>query len=328
MRQLEAVQKNRRTFLKRTCIATAAVVGVGAFWTAKSESRTARLLRQILADNKRKILPASVTPNPASWSDNDITICWLGHTTTLINFYGVNILTDPTLGNRIGLGLGVGTAGPKRYIAPALRVEELPPIDVLLLSHAHMDHLDVATMSRLAPKTATVTAKITSDVLSGTGLTQITELPWNGKTTFHSAKGDLEIEAFEVKHWGNRWPNGIARGYNGYVLRREGKALLFGGDSALTPLFSQVRSRGPFEAAIMPIGAYNPWIRNHCTPEQAVEMANQSGARYLVPVHHQTFKLSNEPLHEPIERFQAALQAEPERIALRRIGEHFVCPRV
>ena len=285
------------------------------------------MLRQLLADNRRKILPAPVKPNPADWSDNDITICWLGHATTLINFYGVHILTDPTLGNRIGVALGVGTAGPKRYIAPALRVDELPPIDLLLLSHAHMDHLDVATLCRLAPKTVTVTAKTTSDVLSGTGLQQITELPWSGKATVHSAKGDLEIEAFEVKHWGNRWPNGIARGYNGYVLKREGRSLLFGGDSALTPLFSDVRSRGPFAAAIMPIGAYQPWIRNHCTPEEAVEMANQAGARHLVPVHHSTFKLSNEPMNEPLERFQAALQKEPERIALRQIGESFVCPR-
>lgn len=321
------MKKSRRTFLKRACIAAAVTAGLGSFWAARSNRRSARMLRQLLADNRRKILPAPVKPNPADWSDNDITICWLGHATTLINFYGVHILTDPTLGNRIGVALGVGTAGPKRYIAPALRVDELPPIDLLLLSHAHMDHLDVATLCRLAPKTVTVTAKTTSDVLSGTGLQQITELPWSGKATVHSAKGDLEIEAFEVKHWGNRWPNGIARGYNGYVLKREGRSLLFGGDSALTPLFSDVRSRGPFAAAIMPIGAYQPWIRNHCTPEEAVEMANQAGARHLVPVHHSTFKLSNEPMNEPLERFQAALQKEPERIALRQIGESFVCPR-
>jgi L-ascorbate metabolism protein UlaG (beta-lactamase superfamily) len=77
----------------------------------------------------------------------------------------------------------------------------------------------------------------------------------------------------------------------------------------------------------MPIGAYDPWIWNHCNPEQAVELANLAGARYIVPIHHQTFRLSNEPMHEPIERFQAALQDEPERIALRRIGEQCVCPK-
>ena len=76
----------------------------------------------------------------------------------------------------------------------------------------------------------------------------------------------------------------------------------------------------------MPIGAYQPWIHSHCTPEQAVEMAMAARAEYIVPVHHQTFKLSDEPMNEPIERIQAALQREPERLALKRIGESFVCP--
>ena len=77
----------------------------------------------------------------------------------------------------------------------------------------------------------------------------------------------------------------------------------------------------------MPIGAYQPWIRSHCTPEQAVAMANQAGARFIVPVHHQTFRLSDEPMTEPIERITEALAHEPERLAVRRIGETFVCPR-
>ena len=81
-------------------------------------------------------------------------------------------------------------------------------------------------------------------------------------------------------------------------------------------------------AAIMPIGAYRPWIWNHCTPEQAVEMANWAGARYIVPVHHQTFRLSEEPLTEPIERLEEALQREPERLALRKVGESFTCSKV
>jgi L-ascorbate metabolism protein UlaG (beta-lactamase superfamily) len=77
----------------------------------------------------------------------------------------------------------------------------------------------------------------------------------------------------------------------------------------------------------MPIGAYNPWIRSHCSPEQAVEMAAAAGAHFIVPVHHQTFRLSFERLREPIERFEAALNQSPERIALREIGETFLLPR-
>jgi L-ascorbate metabolism protein UlaG (beta-lactamase superfamily) len=271
--------------------------------------------------------PAPFKPDFSQWSDNEITLAWLGHATVLINFYGLTILTDPALGKRVGISLGLGTAGPKRYIAPALSVKHLPPIDVVLLSHAHMDHMDIPTLQRLNPKPFTVTATMTRDVLKGTGLRQITELRWNERAVFQGRNGKLEIEAFEVKHWGQRWPSELDRGYNGYILRREGKSILFGGDTAHTPLFSQVRSRGPFHAGIMPIGAYQPWIRNHCTPEQALEMANQAGAQYLVPVHHQTFRLSEEPMNEPIERFTAALDREPQRLAIRQVGESFVCPK-
>ena len=300
--------------------------GFGAYWIGTSPNRGARWLRQSIADGRRAIIPASVKPTPQQWSDNQITLCWLGHATVLINFYGIHVLTDPALGNRIGVSLGLGTVGPKRYIAPALRFHELPPIDVLLLSHAHMDHMDFPTLRRFAPATFTVTAKATSELLANTRLKKITELAWNGNVTFKSAKGELRIEAVEVKHWGRRWPRDVDRGYNGYILRREGKAVLFGGDTALTPLFAELRLRGPFEAAIMPIAAYNPWIRNHCTPEQAVEMVNQAGADYIVPVHHETFRLSDEPMNEPMKRLEAALQREPQRIALRRAGESFVCP--
>jgi L-ascorbate metabolism protein UlaG (beta-lactamase superfamily) len=291
-------------------------------------TRAARWARRLAADARRSILSAPAKPDPARWSDNQVTLAWLGHTTVLINFYGIRILTDPALGNRVGVSLGIGTAGPKRYITPALRASELPPIDVLLLSHAHMDHMDLPTLRQFAANIFTVTAKTTQDVLQTTRLKRITEVGWNDHVTFTSSKGELELQAVEVKHWGARWPSEQPRGYNGYILRREGRSLLFAGDTALTPVFGQLRSKGPFDLAIMPIGAYNPWIWNHCTPEQALEMANKAGAQYILPVHHQTFRLSDEPMSEPIERLQTALQKEPERLALRRVGETFICPKV
>jgi len=278
-------------------------------------------------DARRPVIAAPRKPDPAGWSDNQVTICWLGHTSVLLNFYGIRVLTDPALGNRVGISVGFGMAGPKRFIAPALRFKELPPIDVVVLSHAHMDHMDLPSLRKVPAETPVITAKVTSDVLAGTRLKHVTELSWNEQMTVRTANGDLHIEALEVKHWGQRWPSEIVRGYNGYVLRREDKAILFGGDTAFTPVFKTTRSRGPFEAAIMPIGAYRPWIWNHCTPEQAVEMANWAGVRYIVPVHHQTFRLSDEPMNEPIERLQAALDREPERLALREVGATFVCPK-
>ncbi len=277
-----------------------------------------------MEDARRPVTPAPVKPQPSKWSDNELTVCWLGHTSVLINFCGITVLTDPVLGTRIGISLGLGTAGPKRYVSPALRVNELPPIDVLLLSHAHMDHMDLPTLRHLPSSTFTVSAKVTNDVLASAWLTSVTELGWNDRASFCNTKGKLDIEAIEVKHWGARWPSEVERGYNGYVLRREGKALLFAGDTAKTPHVAEARSRGPFEAAIMPIGAYRPWIWNHCTPEEALAMANAAGAKYIVPVHHQTFKLSDEPMDEPIGRLAEALDGERERLAVRRVGETFV----
>ncbi|HEU5125280.1 MAG TPA: MBL fold metallo-hydrolase [Verrucomicrobiae bacterium] len=320
------MQRSRRSFLKYSLAGSGVALAGASYWLSASPQRAARWLRRIVADSRRSILPAPVLPHPENWNDNAVTLSWIGHATVLINFFGVRILTDPALGNCVGIPLGLGTLGPKRYIASALSVKQLPPVDVLLISHAHMDHLDLPTLARFPKTTAAVSAWDTADLLNAAGLKHTTELAWGDKTVVKTARGELQIEAFQVKHWGQRWPNARERGYNGYILRREGKAILFGGDTAMTPLFSELRSRGPFDAAIMPIGAYDPWIRNHCNPEQAVELANAAGARYLVPVHHQTFRLSHEPMNEPIERFAAALQNEPERIALRQIGETFVCP--
>jgi L-ascorbate metabolism protein UlaG (beta-lactamase superfamily) len=321
------VQRSRRNFLKFFFAAAGGTAALSAYWLSTSQRRVAHWLRTIAADTRRAAVSAPIKPQPEKWSDQEVTICWLGHATVLINFYGIHILTDPTFSSRVGVPLGIGTAGPKRYVAPALRMRELPPIDVLLVSHAHMDHMDLPSLRRIAPGTFTVTAPATGDLLAAARLKQVTELRWNDSVTFRSGNGELDITAFEVRHWGRRWPSSIDRGYNGYVLRREGRAILFGGDTAHTPLFSELRSGGPYDAAIMPIAAYDPWIHAHCTPEEALEMADDAGARYFVPVHHQTFRLSDEPLNEPIERLDAALEREPERLALRKIGGSFVCPR-
>jgi len=317
--------RRRRLFLKTFIAGTAATVSGATYWISTSQKHAARWARAIMADAKREVLPAALKPEPTKWSDQKITMAWLGHSTVLINFYGITILTDPSLGKRVGINLGIGTAGPKRYIAPALTFNELPPVDVLLLSHAHMDHMDLPTLNRFQDL-FTVSASRTGEILKGTRLKSIHELKWGSETTFRGKPGELSIAAFEVRHWGRRWPNDIDRGYNGYILKREGKALLFGGDTAQTSLFREVRGHGPFEIAMMPIGAYQPWVRSHCNPEQALAMANDAGAKYIMPIHHQTFRLSEEPMNEPITRLEKALEQEPERLATRKVGETFVLP--
>ncbi|MBA2433368.1 MAG: MBL fold metallo-hydrolase [Chthoniobacterales bacterium] len=285
------------------------------------------LWKESTRESLRPLLPAAARPDPASWSNDTLTAAWLGHATVLLNFHGLWIITDPVLFPRCGIRLPGWTLGPKRLTAAALHVRELPPIDLVLLSHAHFDHLDTRTLHRLPGRPAAVTAKHTADLLRRMPFSTTTELRWNDEVEVQREAGAVHVRAFPVRHWGARLRHDFHRGYNGYVLERNGHRLICGGDTAMTDSFAALRTRQPFDLAIMPIGAYDPWIGSHATPEQAVAMANAARADHILPVHHQTFRLSAEPFREPIERFEAALDHEPERIALREIGETFTLGR-
>jgi len=286
----------------------------------------AHLWREWAIESRRPIAPAFAKPNPAEWNDARVTAAWLGHATVLINFFGIKILTDPALFSRIGIRFPGLTLGPKRLTAPALESHELPKIHIILLSHAHFDHIDMRTLHRFDRSTKVITAPRTKDLLRWTRLRDVTELRWGERKSIQTSAGKIDIIAFRVKHWGARMQRDTYRGYNGYLLEREGRRVIFAGDTALTDSFGDLRERGRIDLAIMSIAAYNPWIRSHCTPEQAIDMANDAGAQFIMPVHHQTFRLSFEPFREPIERFEAALRDAPKRIALREIGETFVLP--
>ena len=285
-----------------------------------------RLFREWTIETWRPISPASAKPEPSKWSDAQVTLAWIGHSTVLINFFGVMILTDPVLFPRIGIRLPGFTIGPKRLTSPALSFDELPKIDLVLLSHAHFDHLDLRTLRCFDRATRVITARATSDLLKGTQFSDVTELEWGQSRSVSNAAGEIEITAFPVNHWGARMQRDMYRGYNGYLIQRKERRIIFAGDTAMTENFAALRRHGPIDVAIMSISAYNPWIQSHCTPEQAVQMANAAGARFIMPVHHQTFRLSFEPFCEPIQRFEAALSKTPERIALHEIGQTFVLP--
>jgi L-ascorbate metabolism protein UlaG (beta-lactamase superfamily) len=286
----------------------------------------AHLWQEWTVESWRPIAPACAKPQPERWPPDRLTAAWLGHSTVLLNFFGVTVLTDPVLLSRIGIPLPFTAIGPKRLIKPALKLNELPPIDLIILSHAHFDHIDWRTLRQFDARTEVVTAPRTRDLLRWTGLRKITELRWGESHKIQTAAGSLLVSAFPVNHWGARIQSDTYRGYNGYVAEREGRRVIFAGDTALTNSFAELRDDRPYDLAIFGIGAYDPWIRSHCNPEQAVAMANAAGARFIMPVHHQTFKLSVEPFREPIERFVRALAKEPERIALREIGETFALP--
>lgn len=285
-------------------------------------------LTRILFDGGgRPALPVSC-PEPLQWRGDAISGSCLGHSTVLLNFLGVRILTDPVFSLRIGLGRPPLVLGPKRHQRAALQPRDFPPPDIILLSHAHFDHLDAASLRRFSRDTPIVTAPRTADLLRALRFREVHELRWSHAIDLAPRGETIRIRALQVSHWGARMMRDHHRGYNGYLLERGGSSVVFGGDTAYTPAFRRQRGERPLDLMIMPIGAYDPWIRSHCSPEQAVLMAHEAGARTFVPVHHETFKLSSEPMDEPIRRLRAAFSAEPERLLAGHAGETFVVPKV
>jgi L-ascorbate metabolism protein UlaG (beta-lactamase superfamily) len=276
--------------------------------------------QRISAERKRPVAPSPRTPVPGSWPAQGLHAAWIGHSTVLIQVDGFTILTDPVFHTRVGIKVGPWTVGLKRLVQPALRLPELPVPDLILLSHAHMDHLDRPSLRKLENRgTTVITAANTSDLIRANRYSAVHELRWDESRQVGPAK----VRAFEVKHWGARTRTDIHRGYNGYLIEAGPYRIVFGGDTAYTDLFRKVRTSKPVDLALMPIGAYDPWIYAHCNPEQALIMAGQAGAEFVLPVHHRTFQLSDEPYNEPIERLLQAAGSALHRIAAREIGDEF-----
>lgn len=311
---------------RRTLLGTGLLAAAAGAWTSLSTSWSARFIRERLGELGRQVPAAPQTPDPAAWNDHAITLAWLGHATVLVNFYGLRLITDPVLFSRIGVDLGVGSLGPLRLVQCALKARQLPEIDLVLLSHAHFDHLDTPSLAAIHGTPTVVMAARTSDLLPSRTYKSVHELRWNESIKVATPRGDALVRSIEVNHWGARLGRDVHRGYTGFIVEREGEKLLIGGDTADTHAFKSHRRFGPFAAAVMPIGAYDPWIRYHCTPEQAVSMADHAGARLFVPVHHQSFALSREPVTEPIERAERALESERDRLVLKEIGQTAVIP--
>lgn len=286
-----------------------------------------RFLKQMIFDGRGAPLRTRVRPEPGLWRDDEITGSCLGHSTVFLNFFGVRVLTDPVFSRRVGLGIPPFILGPKRYFAPALGPRELPTPDVIVLSHAHFDHFDVWSLRKFSRDTPIVTARATADLLRCHGFRRVHELDWGQTLSLETAHGSIAVTAIEVAHWGARMMRDDHRGYNGYVFERNDRRVCFAGDTAFTKAFARLNDPArPIDLILMPIGAYDPWIRAHCSPEQAVEMARDAGARTFVPIHHETFKLSQEAMDEPATRVRSAFAAEPRRLLAVNVGETFRVP--
>ncbi len=258
---------------------------------------------------------------PISISPAELQVWMIGHATALINFYGTTILTDPVFVNWIPF--------PKRVVAPGYQAQELPRIDYVIVSHAHMDHCDRKSLRQVAPRSGTViTARNCRDLIEDLGFKKIIELDWGQKISLP----DIDVTAYKPEHWGERWPwQRKNRGYNSFVIEREGQGIFFCGDSAYSDMFQTVGERHRIDLALLPIGSYFPHAlrRVHMDPLDAMRAFRQIGAKYLVPVHWGNFRLSLEPINEPpmqLERL-SELTGTQDNVYILNNGESITLPR-
>lgn len=252
---------------------------------------------------------------------------WIGHSTVLIQIGNTTILTDPVMFDRIGLCVLGYTVGLQRYTKPAIPVEQLPKIDIVLLSHAHIDHMDFETLNWLTNRSpnqiSCITAKNTADIINDLKWKTLTELDWNESISING----VNIIGREVLHNGWRLPGEkcrrdgykrTGRSYNGYVIELDGLRIAFGGDTAYTKSFTEF---GNTDVSIMPIGAYQGYSDNHCTPEEALQMTKMMKSPVILPIHFGTFHQSSEPVWEPIHRLMK--YTEGIQIVGTKVGYRF-----
>ena len=250
-------------------------------------------------------------------------LTWLGHASFLIRIAGKVILTDPYLSDYAG----PNRLGPKRYVKSGIATQNLPPIDVLLISHNHYDHLDEVTLRHLPNKEhiQVVAPLRLGEFFLHRGFRRVVELDWQEDVSF----GDVKITALPVVHWSRRTTRDTNRTlWAGFSIRGPGQHLFFGGDSAYGQVFKQIGERfGPFDTALLGIGGYAPEAimhASHATPEEAVQIGRDIGARRLVGMHWGTVALTEEPHFEPPVRFMAAGRGhgyEDDDLWVMKIGE-------
>lgn len=256
--------------------------------------------------------------------DHPLAAAWLGHATILLRLHDLWILTDPVFSKRIGVNLGPYTVGMERLRDPHLTPAELPPIDLILISHAHFDHLDKPSLRRLVRKQTRIVTALHTKRLIPAGFGEKIELHWDQELDLNG----LKIRALRPNHWGARTVWDRHRGFNSYILQAPEHRVLYAGDTAYTDAFKPVGEKlGGVDLAVFGIGAYDPWIHAHANPEQVWQMAEHAKAKYILPMHHSTFKLSNEPLDEPLQRLLKAAGNAASRVVVAEPGALWEMPR-
>jgi N-acyl-phosphatidylethanolamine-hydrolysing phospholipase D len=294
--------------------------------------------RELPPDPPPGALPAAEPDiaHPRAAAD-EIRVTWVGHATFLVQVGGVNLLTDPHWSRRAS---PVQFLGPTRFTPPGVAWDRLPPIDAVLLSHNHYDHLDEGTVRRIRRRFGDSVRWFTPLAyrawFRARGVRNLTELDWWEEADLEGPAGPVVVRALPCQHWTSRslWDRQEQLWASWSVVAPAGRSVYFGGDSGWFPAYPEIGERaGPFDALLMPIGAYDPrWFMRpvHMNPEEAVQAYREMGGRgVMFGMHWGTWRLTDEDPLEPPVRTRAAWAAAglPEaNLAILRHGESRVVP--
>lgn len=235
-------------------------------------------------------------------TDGRVRVTWIGHASFFIQFAGHSVVVDPNWANWHGV--------VKRQRRPGLRLVELPVVDLVLVTHAHFDHLHKPSLKALQSHQGIVVPRGSGSLVRRLGFHSVHEVTIWDELCFDA----LRVVHTPSHHWGARFLHDTHRDYGGYLVEAAGKTIFHCGDSAYFDGFQEIGRRFDIDIALMPIGAYDtPSGRDvHMNPEEAVRAFHELGAKVLIPMHYGTFPLGNEPLGEPVER----LLAEADRLGI------------
>ena len=284
-------------------------------------------VKEFICGGERRVphrpLP-SVDPTPV-WrkkASSGLRATWLGHSTVLVEMDGVRVLTDPVWGQRASPSRLIG---PKRFQPVPIALRALPPIDLVLISHDHYDHLDYPTLRELAKwDVPFVTSLGVGAHLEAWGVApeRITELEW--WQTYHLPQSDLTITAAPSQHFSGRsLKDRNATLWSSFALRSSKHAVFFSGDTGLTTEYLHIRERfGPFDLVMLEVGAYHPsWGHIHLGPENALEALALLGGGAFLPVHWGTFSLAMHAWDQPPETLLTLAPQRGVQLVMPRLGE-------
>jgi L-ascorbate metabolism protein UlaG (beta-lactamase superfamily) len=253
----------------------------------------------------RLVRHSAVTPRTGSThkprlvSNGGLGVTFIGHAAFFVQMGGQSILIDPNFARWLFL--------LKRVRKPGLRIDDLPPIDMVLVTHAHFDHLHRPSLRAIVHHNRRLTGRApilvvphhVFDLVSDLGFDEIIELDWWN----HYRHDGITVTHVPSRHWGARILKDAHRGYGGYVLQSEEHSVYHAGDTAYFSGFREIGRRLSPEVALLPIGAYNPetFRTVHTSPEDATRAFLDLNARWMVPMHYGSFRLSHEPIDEPLQ---------------------------